>query len=94
MGQFAALIPGREDESLRQLLLGQALIVNITTPSIPGEELKISHNLGRMPNGYMLLTRPFMTFQHGHDSNDTEWDDQFMYLRFSIVDTDIAIAVF
>lgn len=94
MGQFATLLPGQEEETLRSLVLGQALMLSITTPAIPGEELKIQHNLGRVPHGYTLMTRPFMTFQHGHDSSDTDWDAQFMYLRFSIIDTDLRIAVF
>ena len=94
MGQFATLIPGQEEETVRELVHGQALMLPITTPAVPGDELKIEHNLGRIPNGYTLMTRPFQTFQHGHDSSDTDWDAQFMYLRFSIVDTDLTIAVF
>ena len=94
MGQFAEFIPGREDQTQRDLVAGQTLVIPITAPSIPGEELEIQHNLGRIPNGYALIDRPFMVFSHGHDSDDTAWDEHYMYLRFSIVDTDLTIAVF
>lgn len=94
MGQFAKLVPGREEITQRALLAGQAIVLDITTPTTPGAELTIEHNLNRIPHGYTLLTRPFLTFQHGHDDADTAWDDQFMYLRFSIVATDLLIAVF
>lgn len=94
MGQQSTYIPGREDETLKEFIGLQPVFIEITTPTIPGELLEIEHNLGRIPQGYSIVDRPFTMFNHGRDSTDTAWTEHFMYLRFSLAGTAMKIVVF
>ena len=94
MGQHTAFVLGREEQTLRDLADSQPVFIGITTPAASGDEMKIEHSLGRIPKGYVLGERPFMVFSHGHDDDDTAWDEHFIYLRFSLASTALTIAVF
>ena len=94
MGQHTAFILGREEETLRDLVASQPVFIDITTPAFGGTEMKIEHSLGRIPKVYVLVKQIFGSFNHGHDDGDTEWDEHFIYLKFSVTNTALTIAVF
>lgn len=93
-GRTAQFNPVFPDSTLRQLVSAQPVVIEITTPSVPGALLTIKHNLGRIPKGYFIAKGPYMTFQHGWNPGDTAWTNQYMYLRFSILSTSVTLAVF
>lgn len=53
--QHAQYNPANLQENLRILIEGQADFIDITTPSVSLQEMKIGHGLGRMPKGYSLV---------------------------------------
>lgn len=94
MGQQVAFIPGFTEQVVAELVAKQPAFIDITTPSTVAEELEIRHDLQRIPNGYAIVKRPYVTFFHGHDSTDTVWTDEFIYAKFSATDLELTLAVF
>ena len=94
MGRHTAFILGREEQTQRDLVDSQPVFIDITTPAAPGDEMKIEHSLGRIPKGYVIVKRPLGLLAHGHNDGDTEWDEHFIYLKFSLTNLALTIAVF
>ena len=92
MSRHAKMNPARPIVTTRQLVEGQPDIVEITTPSIPGIEAAIAHSLGRMPKGYIIVKGPYSVFNHGESGRD--WTPNYLYLKFSITDETVTIAIF
>lgn len=94
MSQHAKEHPGAVAQSVRELLNGQLNTIEITTPSTAAEELKIAHDLGRVPNGYIIVIRPYTGGSLFHGKGATTWDTVNLYLKFSTTDTELTLAVF
>jgi hypothetical protein len=87
--------PGDQEQLLREVIEALPLFLDITTNSAAGDETKVEHNLGRVPNGYAIVKQPpGRVFTHGHDSAGTPWDKQFMYIIFNVEGLDLTLAVF
>lgn len=94
MTRHAKEHPGHVALSVRELLDGQLNTIEITTPGSAGDELKIAHDLGRIPNGYIIVNRPYTGTAMDHGEGATDWDETNIYLKFSATDTVLTIAVY
>ena len=94
MPRVASYNPANLTSNLRQLFEGQLTTIEVTTPLITGNLARIQHDLGRIPNGYIIVKGPYMSYAHGWNLSDTGWDSTYMYLRFSLSNTPLTIAVF
>lgn len=95
MSRFAKFFLGNQLLTLRQLIAGQPDFIDITTPSVAGDELEVAHGLNRIPIGYAIVKRPYTGTAADHgESGDTEWTEQYLYLKFEETDVDMRIAVF
>ena len=94
MAQHAAAPLAKESllQTVRELVQGQTDVLDVTTPSVPGTELKIPHGLGRTPKGYMIIAKPYKDLNHG--KGDTTWTATHLYLKFSLDNTALMIGVF
>lgn len=92
MSQHAAWIPGKVADVVRSLVNGQPDFVDVTTPSNAGDELAITHGLGRIPKGYFVANRDYAALNHG--KGGTDWTKELIYLKFSTTDKALTIAVF
>lgn len=92
MVQHAQNLPGNLPTSVRELVEGQVDAIDVTTPALPGEELKIQHGLGRIPKGYIILKKTYHAMNDGESG--TAWDRDFLYLKFSLDSRAITIGVF
>lgn len=95
MGRLVGYRPGNTEELLREIVNALPVFVDITTSGTVGEETKVEHNLGRLPNGYAIVKQPpGLVFTHGSDDSGTAWDEQFLYIIFNVVDLELRLAVF
>ena len=87
-------IPGFPDRQIEELIEAQPSFIDITT-GVAGDETKIEHNLGRVPNGYAIVRQtPGHIFSHGHADTNTAWDSTFMYIVFSEANLELTLAVY
>ena len=93
-GRIASFNPANPTSNIRQLLEAQTTFVSFTTPAITGALAQIRHDLGRIPFGYQIVKGPYMTYQHGWNLADTAWDATYIYVRFSILDAPLTLAIF
>lgn len=93
-GRMVAYRRDQVEQVLQEIIASLPVFIDITTPTSTGTELKVQHDLGRIPNGYAVVHQPYVSFFHGHDSTDTAWDEHFMYIKFSTASKDLTIAVF
>ena len=84
--------PAATDRTIRELADGQPDFIEITTPTTPGDELRILHGLGRIPKGYDIVKAPYQALNHGYGT--TAWTTRALYLRFSLASTDLTISVY
>ena len=91
MSKHAKMNPASLPSTVKQLTEGQPDLIEITTPSTPGLELKVAHGLGRIPKGYTIVKGPYSVFNHG--DSGTDWTDANIYLKFSLTSEAITIAV-
>jgi len=78
--------PGDPAAALAQLERLQPVFVDITTAddSSTGGETAVQHDLGRIPNGYVIVKRPpGSAFTHGIDDGTTAADENFIHIEFS-----------
>lgn len=84
--QHATFTPGPEgvEQSTQELVAGQPIFVDITTPSANDTELEIVHDLRRVPKGAVVVKSPHTSFYYGHDPlTDTAWSASRIYLKFN-----------
>lgn len=82
------------NQTVRELVNGQLNTIEITTPSSAGLELRIAHGLGRIPNGYIIVKRPYTGTAMDHGIGSTSWDTVNLYLKFSVTDIALTLAVY
>lgn len=94
MSQHAKEYPGRSEQTIRELVAGQLDTFDITTPATAGLELKIVHGLGRVPNGYIIVQRPYTGTATDHGMGATAWTKDFLYLKFEATSAALTLAVY
>lgn len=96
MGRIFQNIPGDPAAALAQLERLQPTFVEITTASdsSTGGETQVQHDLGRIPNGYVIVKQPpGLAFTHGFDDGTTAADEQFLYIKFDTDDAEMTLMV-
>lgn len=94
MSRMAKLHPSSIEQTVRELVSGQADFVEITTPSSINDELEIRHGLGRIPRGMMIVKTAYAFGSNLWGTGDTEWTTEAIYARFPYNDATITVAIF
>lgn len=91
MSKHAPYIPGQPDMVLQSLVNGQPDFLEVTTPASTSDELEVSHGLGRKPRGVIVIrsTSAISVYDSG-----TEWTTGSLFVKFSVADADVTLAVF
>lgn len=86
MSRLFTNLPNDPAQALALLEAIQPVFVDITTAddSSTGGETQVQHDLGRIPNGYVIVKQPpGLAFTHGIDADTTAADEHFLYIEFS-----------
>lgn len=92
MSRIAQWTPDNLPAVVRKLVSGQMDVQAITTPATAGNELEIRHGLGRIPQGYIIVQRPYAALNHG--IGGSTWTRDSIFVKFSTTSTALTIAIF
>lgn len=92
MSQHAKWHPDNIPQSVKELVTGQPVFIDITTASVAAQEMEIPHGLGRIPKGFNLVKFPYNLGVYG--AGPTAWTDKYIYLRFLDTSAEYRICVY
>lgn len=94
MSRLATFNPANLEATVKALISGQIDFIEITTPSSAGVELEVTHGLGRIPRGFVVVKRTYTGTAFDCGDSGTTWTTSTIYLKFSVTSIALTIAVF
>lgn len=85
---------GNEDRDIRSLMFAAPVFIELTTPATSLEVTKIKHDLGRVPNGAVVIKGQPGVYYTTVEGTETYWDETYLYMQFTGTSAPVVLAVF